>query len=180
MEVMCELMDQQTKNFPPALRRDQVLVLGEDIKKAAVAWMDLGIPDTLGHLDLNPGNVVVSDGHCVFLDWAEACIGPPFLTFDFLRAHFCQTRFADDSATARIAGRYGNKWNSLLSAVAVNDGLRLASLLAPYAYAVGTDLLRDEEQLRNSNTAGYLRSLVRRMQRESRNLRERGISCLSQ
>ncbi len=177
MEVMCELMDQQTRDFPAALSRNEVLALGEEIKTAMAAWTQLGIPDTLGHLDLNPGNVVVSDGHCVFLDWAEGYIGPPFLTFDFLRAHFGKNQFAVGVGSAKIAERYGNEWNSLLSAITINDGLRLASLLAPYAYAVGTDLWRDSQ--RNSNTAGYLRSLVRRMRCESGNLRERGSSCLS-
>lgn len=179
MEVMHGLMNQQKKEFPPALSRGELLALADDIRKAAAAWVRLSIPDTLGHMDLSPGNIVVSDGHCVFLDWAEAYIGPPFFAFDFMREHFRQTQFVDDNGTARIAEQYGSKWSSLHSTEAVNEGLRLASLLAPYAYAVGTDLWRDEEQLCNSDAASYLRSLVRRMQRESRNLRERRCSCLS-
>ena len=62
------------------------------VKDALTAWAQSNIPDTLGHLDLNPGNILISPDQCVFLDWAEAYVGPPFLTFQYLIEHLSQTK----------------------------------------------------------------------------------------
>jgi hypothetical protein len=55
----------------------------------------------------------------------------------------------------------------------------LAPLLAAFAYAVGAGAWMQPERLRDPKTAGYLRSLVRRMNREANELGERRSSCLS-
>ena len=61
---------------------------GSRSKRHSSLSTDLVIPDALGHLDLNPGNVIVSEGQCVFLDWAEAFVGHPFFSFQYLVEHF--------------------------------------------------------------------------------------------
>src|SRR5262249_3333405 len=81
LEVMGELMGQQKKVPPPVLTSHELQALGVTIKDACRRLDELGFPDTLGHLDFNPGNILLSPTRCVFLDWAEAYVGPPFLTF---------------------------------------------------------------------------------------------------
>jgi hypothetical protein len=44
----------------------------------------LGIPDTIMHGDINPGNIITSGGHCQFIDWSEAYVGNCLVTLQHL------------------------------------------------------------------------------------------------
>jgi len=41
----------------------------------------LGIPETIQHDDLHDGQVFVRDGSARILDWGDACVSHPFMTF---------------------------------------------------------------------------------------------------
>lgn len=178
VETMTELMARQEKSVPAAMGSDEVRALGDHIRQAAAAWVQLGIPDTLGQLDLNPGNIVVARNKCAFLDWAEAYVGPPFVALDFLRTHLRRIQLENNGLDVRLVRQYGKKWGLLLPAGAFEKGQELACLLAPFAYAVGGALWHDARELSNTIVAGYFRSLTRRMQSESRRLIERGAICV--
>src|SRR5262249_5292237 len=85
MNRMTELMAEQRKSDPPRLTEPELQSLAGRLKAATEEWADLQIPDSIGHLDLNPENLIISEHRCIFLDWAEAYVGPPFLTFEYLR-----------------------------------------------------------------------------------------------
>jgi hypothetical protein len=57
--------------------------------------------------------------------------------------------------------------------------LELSPLVAVFAYATGNDLWMDPRKIEQPRTAGYLRSLTRRIEREARVLVERSASCPS-
>ena len=82
------------------------MLLGEQIEEALSLSADLGIPDALGHLDLNPGNVIVSEGQCVFLDWAEAYVGNPLFSFQYLVEHFRRMAGVDATAESGLTSAY--------------------------------------------------------------------------
>ena len=50
--------------------------------------------------------------------------------------------------------------------------------LAAFAYATGNEAWKDPERLRDPNTAGYLRSLTRRMSSEANAMSSRWSPCL--
>jgi hypothetical protein len=177
MEVMTKVMNQQEKPSPPALGRDELFTLGIHIKQAAFEWTLLNIPDTLGHLDLNPGNIVIQGKRCVFLDWAEAFVGSPFLTFQYLCAHHQRTVQGDDDSGGGLAEHYAARWKAVISSEVIAEGQALAGLLAPFAYAVGTELWQGIDRDPSSRSAAFLRSLTRRMHSESRTLQERRQAC---
>ncbi|MDT8069502.1 MAG: phosphotransferase [Terriglobia bacterium] len=179
MEVMAELMERQEKVSPPALTKKEVIALGASIKQAITDWPKLNIPDGLGHLDISPHNIIVSPDRCVFLDWGEAYVGPPFLTLDFLRGHFRQSAISEGGLDFTLVTRYRKQWEFILPVAVVTEGLEIAQLLAPFAYALGMDHWRDREKVFSSENAGYFRSLIRRMHRESRKLQERRRACLN-
>jgi len=166
IDVMSQLMERQHKTPPPALGKEEMQELGRQVKDALTAWAQSNIPDTLGHLDLNPGNILASPDQCVFLDWAEAYVGPPFLTFQYLIEHLSQTKQQGLIGSQLLVDHYFSNWLGCVSRVAVTSGQRLMPLLAVFACATASDwsealLSRDERFL------GYLRSLTRRMQREA-------------
>ena len=115
IEVMSQLMEQQPKTPPAVLGRGELLTLGTQIKETLSELAELDIPDTLGHLDFNPGNILCSADQCVFLDWAEAYVGPPFLTFAIPRG-------PSDAAPARPQGRSGCR-----DAISTRSGAGLVS-----------------------------------------------------
>ena len=178
-DVMGYLMKRQTK-VPPAVLTDQKLVeLEEQVWEGLTRMHQLGIPAALGHLDPNPGNMIVSSGSCAFLDWAEAYVGNPFYTFQYLLEH-ARRAFPDDSEVrGRLTCAYAHRWKGILPPNTLDEGLRLSSLLAPFAFAVGSPAWRNKENLEDCAIAGYLRSLTRRMSREANDLSGRRPLCLA-
>lgn len=167
LEVMAQLMKEQTKVPPVVLTKQELVALGEHIHDALSKLAQLGIRNTLGHLDLNPGNVIVSPSGCKFLDWAEAYVGHPFFSFEYLREHFRRSIGANAALESQLVTAYAEPWRARLPDDAVNDALALAPMLAVFAHAVGNEVWSDPEKLQQPATAGYLRSLTRRLKRES-------------
>jgi hypothetical protein len=176
-DSMTELMERQTKPLPAPLSRDELLALGLEIRSALEELEAAGVPNTLGHLDMNPGNVVVSDPGCVFLDWAEAYVGPPFFSLEYLLQHWRRMRQEDPDAKPSLLSRYAKVWSRFASSEQIATSFKLAPLLAAFAYAAGGVRWQRTENI-GSETASYLRSLVRRMKREVDLLREGRLECL--
>src|SRR6266480_7742023 len=59
LEVIGDLMQRQTKVPPAILSWQELSDLGATLKNALGCLESLGIPDTLGHSDFNPGNILV-------------------------------------------------------------------------------------------------------------------------
>jgi thiamine kinase-like enzyme len=173
---MGQLMEKQTKAPPPALSRSELTSLGDQIEEALSSAADLRVPDVLGHLDLNPGNVIVSEGQCVFLDWAEAYVGNPFFSLQYLVEH-SRRAGVDATAESGLTRAYAEKWHSLVSPGSLEEAMALAPMLAVFAYAVATDAWGDQPRLQDPKIAGYLRSLARRMHLEANRLRDRSALC---
>lgn len=179
MDVAAELMKNQYKAPPAAVDDTELRLLQERLQDALSALGDLGIPDTLGHLDLNPGNLIVSDSRCLFLDWAEAYVGHPFFSFQYLLEHLRRMGNVDSISEERLLTAYLAPWEQVASRNCVEEAMLLAPLVAVFAYAVGAGAWMQPERLSDPKAAGYLRSLVRRMNREANELSERRSSCLS-
>ena len=176
--AMDELMKHQTKTPPSVLTPQELLALSGRLKDVLSALAASGIPDALNHLDFNPGNLLVSDGHCVFIDWAEAAIGHPFLTFQYLIEHFKRLCPESLSRQAELTSSFAEQWERYASPLAVSRSLSLAPLAAVFAHAVSTGDWRDPARLANPKTAGYFRSLTRRMKREADALKNRSPECM--
>jgi hypothetical protein len=179
LDVMEHLMQEATKAAPPILTRHDLELLGLRIEDSLTLLEQLRIPDALGHLDLNPGNIILSANGCVFVDWAEAYVGPPFLSFQYLLEHFRRAVTADNALESRLSAAYSQVFVELFPSDVIAEALGLAPLLAVFAYATGSGVWRDQEKLRDPKIAGHFRSLARRMNREAIQLMDRRSPCLS-
>jgi hypothetical protein len=177
METVASLMDRQTKIPPPILSRGELALLEKRIQEALEVLDDLGIPDTVGHLDLNPWNIIVAPGRCAFLDWAEAYVGNPFFSMQYLVEHMRRVFGTDSTVVARLVESYCAPWKQVISSPAIDEALSLAPLLAVFSYAAVASFSQDGERLQDPATAGYLRSLARRMHREANLLADRSALC---
>ena len=177
LETMAQLMSQQTKIPPPVLKQRDLGLLGECIQDALALAESLDLPDALGHLDLNPWNIIVSAHQCRFLDWAEACVGIPFLSFQYVLEHYRRSAAATTNGEWLLRDEYCRKWEHVVAPAAISEVLPVLSMLAVFAYAVGDKAWRDPSRLKEPGYAGYLRSLTRRMLREANALAERRSLC---
>jgi prolyl oligopeptidase len=166
-EVIAEFMKWQTKKSPPALSRNELQNLRIQLQDVLAGAADSEIPDTIGHFDFNPGNIIVSHDRCVFLDWAEACVGSPFLTFRYMLEHLRRVHQHDESWERTLTADYADHWSSFFSSDEVSRALRTSSLLAVFAYAACGDAWRDPASRSHPEIPRLLRSLTRRMKREA-------------
>ena len=166
-EVMAFLMSQQIKEVPPPLSQDELRTLATQLKALLIEFQEFDIPNALGHLDLNPSNIVVTANRCVFLDWAEAYVGHPFLTFHYLLQHLCRFQGQGLWETA-VTSAYAQEWLALADPTAIRQALALSPLIAMLAYAFSADGWRDPKHRFAPEVASYLRSLIRQIQRETR------------
>lgn len=177
--AMAHLMEAQSKVPPLPLARREVELLGDEIEWALSRLANLGMPDALGHLDLNPGNIILSKSEAVFLDWAEAYVGNPLFSFQYLAEHSRHTLGRDGTADSDLAKAYTGPWHTLVSPEKTRDALALIPMLAAFVYAVSSDAWRNKTRREDATAAGYLRSLTRRMHREALCLRNRRTPCSS-
>jgi Phosphotransferase enzyme family len=179
LAVMTQLMEQQTKVPPPVLSHQELSLLGVRIEDSLALLEELGLPEVLGHSDLNPGNIIVSADGCAFVDWAEAHVGHPFMSFEYLLEHFRRTIGTDVAFETRLARSFSAPWHELFSGEIIAEAMALAPLAAAFAYAAGNNTWKDQERMEDPKVAGYFRSLARRMNHEAIQFTHRRSSCLS-
>lgn len=178
-EVIADLMEQQTKVPPRILSRHELSDLGETLKNALRSLRSVGLPDTLGHTDFNPGNILVGPQRSVFIDWAEAHVSHPFLTFEYLISHLRKdystlTRFEE-----AIRSSYARRWQSISLSEGISEAFLFSPLVAVFAYAVAGNSWRDPERLKIPQVPGFLRSLTRRMKQEADSVTRRRVECIN-
>lgn len=177
LDVMTDLMKQQTKVAPPPLSGEELISLGSEIGASLEEIADSAIPNTLGLLDVNPDNILASLGHCVFLDWADGYVGPPFFSLQYLLEHRRRLQTLNSRQEGPLVSSYAKPWTRFASSKEIAAVFRLVPLLAAFAYAVGSRSWRQEPV--HLETAQYLRGLTRRMKREADVLRESRSKCVS-
>jgi hypothetical protein len=178
LNVMAELMARQPKVPPPTLSSEELHTLAAQMKEACICLATIGLPNTLGHMDFNPGNICGSSTGCVFLDWAEAYVGHPFYTFEYLREQLSRNHPDKKAWQSEVTSCYLDSWISLASVDVATRALEVTPLVAVLAYALSNSTWQDSARLENPKIAGYFRSLVRRMKREAEIWDERRQRCL--
>src|SRR5262249_1106235 len=134
--LMEELMAKQLKVPPAVLSPKELSKLAVQMNDACTGLAEIGLPDTLGHLDFNAGNIVDSSEGCVFLDWAEAYVGHPFFTFEYLGEHLARAHPAESAWQSQVTSCYLEQWKSVASPEQISQTLEITPLVAVFAYAV--------------------------------------------
>jgi aminoglycoside phosphotransferase (APT) family kinase protein len=128
---------------------------------------------------LNPGNIIVGPERCLFIDWAEAHVGHPFLTFEYFLAHLRKDYPQVAPFATEFRACYSHAWGSIASPEQIAEIYLYSPLIAVYAYAARSHVWRDSERRKVPGFQGYLRSLTRRMKREADLLQQRRVECLN-
>jgi aminoglycoside phosphotransferase (APT) family kinase protein len=89
---------------------------------ACAALNDAGLPDTLVHGDLHPGNIVVTpDDRYVVVDWSDAALGNPLVD---LATYLTRTK--DRDLRGRLLDAYVATWNGLVDRARLDTAVNLA------------------------------------------------------
>jgi Phosphotransferase enzyme family len=176
LETMADLMQRQPLTPPSALSSSELKDLGRSLKNACQRLQELRIPDSLGHGDLNLANIIVGEHRSVFIDWAEAYVGHPFSTFEYLQLACvnCFQEFEDDRSL--LEGSYTQAWETVCSSGCIAEALSLTPILAVLLKGLNTAEYLDANIHRNSRVARRLRSLTRRMQLETQKTTKLGAT----
>jgi hypothetical protein len=159
----------------PKLGRGRLREVWRILEEACFSLEALGIPDTLMHGDINLGNILVGHG-CVFIDWAQASIGNPFVTFEQLRV-----QIAEDQNTAQwtpyMTEKYTKSWGQILSASQIKCALAVVPLISVALELCGRWTWLTSDRLHEPRFQSYVRGLARQMDRAVRDLELREIIC---
>jgi hypothetical protein len=161
--LLADLMERQPKSVPPRLSTTELEELERDTRDALFVLEQEKMPDTLGHLDLNPENIFSLRDGTVFLDWAEGSIGHPLFSLAHLSEH-CQRALApSDHVLDLLFEAYASEWERFESFKNFRKTLCVSMFAAVFAHAVSTDPWRDGADQMEPRIASYYRSLGRRM-----------------
>lgn len=167
LHVSRDLMAEQTTRSPAPLSARELSTLGTQLFDLFTAIADSGVPDCLGHLDLNPGNIMLAGHLCKFLDWAEACFGHPFSTFQYLLEQLRRFPRQCNSWSTKLLSAYTEPWRQILKPNVLADSVAAAPLIAVFAHAISGQIWRDATFRFQPEKRAYLRSLTRRIKREA-------------
>jgi len=165
-EILELLMGQQSKTSPAPLSAGELRSLRQNVRDILLRLGDVNIPDTLGHFDLNPGNVVVSPTNCTFLDWSEAVVVPPLLTLQYLLEHFHLALPKEGHNEARLIASYAEAWDTIVGKTKLLAAMQFIPAATVYAYSALVIADRDMDFIEQPRTASCVRGLARRLHRE--------------
>jgi hypothetical protein len=175
---MEEIMGRQTKATPRALAPDELRAMKVQCRELCNRIEDLGIPETIAHGDFSPHNVIVSNGQPWMIDWAEAYITFPFISWEYFWNRTMMDHPEHIQWHPWVHGNYAVEvWEPLLGKKRVADGLKLSPAMAVLILAMND--VNDPAEWRNPARDKVKRSLTRRLHRELDLLQREGAEVAS-
>jgi hypothetical protein len=162
-----DAMVRQTSLNVPQLDAAQLCTLGALLERACSSMVSIAVPDTLGNNDMNLRNILFDGERSFFIDWSEALVSHPFLTFHHLWAHTVEID-PTQSWVSRIKAIYKAHWMHILSESQIDRALALCPPLAIALFLCGRDPSFISPQRSVGRAQSYARSLARHMDRAVR------------
>jgi hypothetical protein len=164
-EDMEEIMQRQVNEPPRILDRSELRSLKVHCQDLCRRIEDVDIPYTITHGDFSPHNVLVSNGWPILIDWAEAYVGFPFISWEYFWNRMIKDHPEHAAWHERMHRNYAYRvWAPMLGQSRVDAALRLSPAMAVLNLALyGID---SPEQRQNRRADKSKRSLVRRLHRE--------------
>ena len=156
----------QTSTKAHRLERERIREVGEIFAEVCHRLLDLDLPETIVHGDLNSGNILTGAGCCQFIDWSEAYFGSPLISLQ----HLLLLNRSEDSQRGSLIdrllwNRYRSAWLTVCSPSTLDAALPYMPLLAVVSSLFGRgDWLRSGHR-DNSHHQKYARNLARHMDR---------------
>jgi len=171
LEPFFQFIADSTRRLP--LQTSKNLTLLEvselkDIVRLTLQELDsLPLFDTVGHMDLSPANIFGTTSRAVFLDWAEAFVGDPLFSFEYLLQHFRRKFSRDTLLEEKFRNAYLKGWRSKIPPKHLERALLLSPLAALFGYGATVWASAQAESAGLPSRERYLLSLARKMKDEA-------------
>ena len=111
---------------------DRLHAYGPELRRRCERLAACGIPLTLEHGDLWPGNFLVDDATCTIIDWEDVAIGHPFISLAplIVGLGMFQPRLSSPEVTQRLERAYLAPFAGLAPPERLLEALRLAGPLS--------------------------------------------------
>lgn len=164
-----EAMDAQTSTKVPRVPAKRLRDLQSLFVDVCSYIEDLELPDAVLHGDLNLGNILIAQERCMFLDWCEAYVGNPLVTFDHLLLLIpIEDRSLKATCNQRLRDTYRTAMSRLCHPSAIEAGFACMPLIA----AASTIFARGDWLQTSLRTdprrQAYVRAIARHMDRAAR------------
>jgi hypothetical protein len=163
------LMQRQTSTRAPRLTFQDLREMEKTLCSAVGEIEGSSVGDTIGHSDMNGANVLVTQDRATFLDWAQAHVGCPLITFHFLERLRQRTQPCASADVDRLRQSYLAAWTVDGERQALRRLLPLVPLVAAYSYALVCGTGADDREP-DAQLEGYRRALARQIHREVKTL----------
>ena len=161
-----EVMSLQISTKVPALKSSRLRELRALVDGVCHRTQDLGLPETVVHGNLTPGNILLGPRHCQFIDWCESYVGNPLIALQ----HLLLLNKAENVHSRQLINRilkqsYRDAWAEILDPAAIEAGFRYMPLLAILSSLVGRGDWLSSPKRNDPQRQSYARSLARYMDR---------------
>lgn len=171
-----EAMARLDNDFTPRLTSARIRELEVILAEVYFSMKCLSIPDALLHGDISFDNILVGLGGCVFIDWAKAAVGNPFVTFEQLRAQIKQENGAC-VWLPMLTEIYAESWLEVLSRSQIDCALALAPPIAAMTYLFDQWERLGRERRSEPKFQSYVRAIARQINQAARDVELRWTRC---
>lgn len=174
-ESMIEVVARQPHSPPAMLSKAELRDMAQGCHDLCCQVEDVDIPYSIAHGDFSPHNVIIKNGWPILIDWAEAYVTFPFISWEYFWNRTIKDHPGHAEWRERMHRNYAYRsWTSLLGRSRVEAGLRLSPAMAVLVHA-----LQGQANPANQDSNPLLdkvnRSLLRRLQRELELLQPAGV-----
>jgi tRNA A-37 threonylcarbamoyl transferase component Bud32 len=125
---------------------------------------DLRIPNALVHGDLNFSNILIDEGTCLFIDWANSSIGNPLANLEQLKSQVLYDRQMATSVSRLISG-YERAWTEQFSGATMGRALALIPPIALCMYLHSRRRWFAPGRIRDANFVRFARNMSLQLER---------------
>ena len=111
---------------------DRLRARGPELRRRCERLAACGIPPTIEHGDLWPGNILIDGGTCGIIDWEDVAIAHPFLSLAplIVGLELYQPQLGSPEVTRRLERAYVAGFAGLAPAGRLREALRMAAPLS--------------------------------------------------
>jgi hypothetical protein len=159
-----EVMGLHASVESPRLERKRIREIRSIFQAICERSQRLGIPETIVHGDMNPGNIVIGCGQCQFIDWSEAYVANCLVALQHLLL-LNRTEEPDlrDFMNSVLKRRYLDAWLTVRDATAFQEGFAYMSLLGAVSALYGRGDWLTSPERNDPRRQSYARTLALHM-----------------
>jgi hypothetical protein len=180
-DYLDEVMELSACRHLPRVERESLVEIRTAFKLLYERLHHRGIPETIVHGDMNPGNIVIGYEHCQFIDWSEAYVGQCIVSLEHLLLLVNSIENPDLRAfmKASLKQRYVDAWATVCAPDALQEGFCYMPLMAAASALYGRgDWLNSPERYDVRHLL-YARTIVTYMERALRHPELQEALCAS-